>query len=268
MGNYYQGKKVWLTGASSGIGEAMAKSLARQGAELVISGRRKEKLQELASELRTLAENREPHVLAFDLGSNADREEAIEVVKQLWWAPDLLILNGGLSQRSLVMETNLEVYSNLMEVDYLANVHLSKAFLEEWVTKGEGQVAVTSSLVGKFGTPYRSGYAAAKHALHGFFDTLRAERAGDGLKVTILCPGFIHTQVSVNALTGDGSALGEMDQAQAKGMSAPRFAEKALKAIAKNKAEVYIGGKEVLGVYLKRLLPSVFRKMIGRAKVR
>lgn len=267
MENYYQGKKIWITGASSGIGEALALSLSEQGAELIVSGRSEDKLQLLAAQLKVLGTT-SVEALAFDLGRMEDREEAVLEVKKRWGAPDILVLNGGISQRSLIDETEFAVYQKLIEVDYLANVHLSKAFLEDWRRNRQGQVVVTSSLVGKFGTPYRSGYAAAKHALHGYFDTLRAEANSYHLKVNMICPGFIHTQVSVNALIGNGSALGEMDQAQAKGMSPSKFAEKALRAVEQNKAEVYIGGKEVLGVYLKRFLPSVFRRMITSASVR
>lgn len=267
MGNYFEGKKIWITGASSGIGEALARLLADSKPQLLISGRNEESLAGLVNELKKKGVEK-VEALAFDLGSGPDRESALAKVAKQWGAPDILILNGGLSQRSLIAETELSVYQKLIEVDYLANVHLTKAFLSKWTEQQGGQVVVTSSLVGKFGTPYRSGYAAAKHALHGFFDTLRAESSPHNLKVNIICPGFIHTKVSVNALVGNGEALGEMDEAQAKGMKPSVFAMKALKAIEQNKAEVYIGGKETMGVYLKRYLPGLFRRIITRAQVR
>lgn len=261
---YYKGKKVWITGASSGIGEAMAFALAKKGAALVISGRRKPVLEELVPKLeRAGAES--VSALVFDLELEEARKKAALEVQKLWTAPDLLILSGGLSQRSLIRDTQTPVYRKLMEVDYLANVDLSRAFIPAWQTK-PGQVAVISSLVGKIPTPYRSGYAAAKHALHGYFESMAAEHPE--IKITILCPGFIHTQVSVNALTGDGSPLQVMDQAQEKGMSASRFAIKALRAIENRKAVALIGGKEVLGVHLFRFLPGLFRRIIGKAKVR
>lgn len=264
---YFKGKKVWITGASSGIGEAMSRAIATQGATLILSGRRLAKLEELAQELAAEGAQ-EVHCLAFDLAVQEQREVAIAKFKKQWSFPDVMILNGGLSQRSLIAETQFEVYRTLIEVDYLANVQLSKAFLEEWRSSQSGQVVVISSLVGKFGTPFRSGYAAAKHALHGFFDTLRAEAHRDKLKVNIICPGFVHTQVSVNALRGDGNSLGEMDRAQAKGLSPEAFARKALQAIEGNKAESYIGKKEKLGVYIKRFFPVLFRRMITKAQVR
>ena len=204
--------------------------------------------------------------LAFDLEKDSEVQAAIEEVKANWEAPDLLILAGGLSQRSLIAETQMEVYRRLIEVDYLANVSLSKAFIEAWEKRAGGHVVVISSLVGKIPTPYRSGYAAAKHALHGFFESLRAEHKSIG--VSIICPGFVHTQVSVNALTGNNQPLGEMDRAQAEGMPADTFAQKALKAIRAKKPEALIGGREVAGVYLHRFFPGLFRRIIRRARVR
>mgnify|MGYP000008719585 CR=1 FL=1 len=264
MKKYYQQKKIWITGASSGIGKAMAEELATFSARLVISGRRSGVLEKLALELVQKGAT-EVRVLAFDLESELERQKAAEQVEEFWQYPDIVILSGGLSQRSLVADTQMNVYRRLMEVDYLANVQLSKFFLQQWL-QADGQVVVISSLVGKIQTPYRSGYAAAKHALHGFYESLRAEHPK--LKINIICPGFIHTQVSVNALTGDNSALGIMDEAQRKGMPAAEFASKALRAIQGNKSVALIGGKEVLAVYLFRFLPKIFRRIISKAKVR
>lgn len=263
--SYFRDQKVWITGASSGIGKALAIALAAEGANLVLSSRKREVLKALESELMQRGA-KSVQSIAFDLEIEAEVNTAIAKLKTIWEAPDILILSGGLSQRSLISETNIAVYRRLMEVDYLANVNLSKAFIDTWEKQGSGQVVVISSLVGKIPTPYRSGYAAAKHALHGFFETLRAEHKS--IAVSIICPGFIHTQVSVNALTGDNSALGEMDRAQAEGMPAEKFALKALKVIRRKKPEALIGGKEVAGVYLNRRFPQVFRWLIRRARVR
>lgn len=264
VNQYYKGKKIWITGASSGIGEAMALALAELGAHLIVSGRKADLLQQFC---HTLEGKGAPSAtsLAFDLGSEEERKRAILEVQKAWTAPDVLLLSGGLSQRSLIIDTETAVYRQLMEVDYLANVDLSRTFIPAWGKK-PGQVVIISSLVGKIPTPYRSGYAAAKHALHGYFESMASEHPE--IKVNIVCPGFIHTQVSVNALTGDGSPLDVMDQAQENGMPAPVFARKALKAIERNKAVALIGGKEVWGVHLFRFFPGLFRKIIGRAKVR
>jgi short-subunit dehydrogenase len=155
-----------------------------------------------------------------------------------------------------------------MEVNFFGTVALTKALLPHFIAQKSGHFGVITSLVGKFGSPYRSAYAASKHALHGFFDSLRAEQFTDNIAVTMICPGFIRTQISVNAITGDGSTLNEMDDAQANGMSAETCAEQIYTALRKRKEEVYIGGKEVLAVYLKRFSPALFSKILRKAKVR
>ena len=136
------------------------------------------------------------------------------------------------------------------------------------LAQGGGRVVVISSLVGKFGTPYRSAYSAAKHALHGFFDSLRAELHGSGVGISIICPGFIRTGVSVNALTGDGRALGQMDEATAAGLAPAEFARQAVRALAQERDEVAIGGRETWAVLLKRLAPGLFARVLRRARVR
>jgi short-subunit dehydrogenase len=136
------------------------------------------------------------------------------------------------------------------------------------ILKDHGSIVNISSLVGKFGTPYRSSYSASKHALHGYFDSLRAELSKTKIHIMIACPGFIKTNVAINALTKDGSPLKRQDQAQEDGMLPEDFAKKLIKSISKNKNEVYIGGKEILAVYLKRLLPRLFSIIIARASVR
>lgn len=155
-----------------------------------------------------------------------------------------------------------------MDVNYFGTIALTKALIPHFIKQKSGQVAVVTSLVGKFGTPYRSGYAASKHALHGFFDALRAELYEYGIGINMICPGFVKTNVSINALTEKGEKLDQMDEAQANGMSPEKCARKIARAIRKNKREVYIGGKEVYGVYLKRFFPGIFARVLRKAKVR
>ena len=260
----FQGQVVWITGASAGIGEALALAFARQGARLVLSARNEAALRRVQAACAPA----EALVLPLDLAAPDTFAAAVTAVRARFGRIDLLVNNGGISQRSLALETSLAVDRQLMEVDYFGPVALSKAVLPGMVAQGTGRIVVISSLVGKFGTPYRSAYAAAKHALHGFFDSLRAEIHGSGVGVTILCPGFIHTGVSVNALTGDGSTLGEMDAATAQGMAPADFAHRALQAIAQGRDEVAIGGRETWGVVLKRLAPGLFARVLHRARVR
>ena len=155
-----------------------------------------------------------------------------------------------------------------MEVNFFGTVALTKLILPHFISRNSGHFAVISSLVGKFGSPFRSSYAASKHALHGFFDTLRAEHFQENIAVTMICPGFIRTNVSVNALTADGTALGQMDEAQQKGMSPEDCAAEIFSAITGKKEEVNIGGKETMAIYVKRFFPGIFSKIIKKAKVR
>jgi dehydrogenase/reductase SDR family protein 7B len=256
---------IWITGASSGIGEASAKKFSKEGYCLILSSRNTHQLERVKKEC---ANPENIRILPLDLSENSDFDLKVNEAISFFGKVDLVLHNGGISQRSLIKETSLEVDRKLMEVNYFGTVALTKAILPHFIQRKTGHFAVVTSLVGKFASPYRSSYAASKHALHGFFDTLRAEHFRDGLVVSLICPGFIRTQVSVNALTGDGSPLGEMDEAQDKGMRPEACAEKIYSAIRTKKEEVYIGGKETLAVYLKRFFPGIFSKILRKAKVR
>ena len=258
-------KVIWITGASSGIGEALAVEMSKRGARLILSARRKEELERVKS----LCPNpQHTQVLALDLADGNSLETATETAIACYGHIDILVNNGGISQRSLAKDTSIDVDRKLMEVNYFGTVELTKRLLPHFLQREQGQYVVVSSLVGKFGTPYRSGYSASKHALHGFFDSLRAEVHDHNIKVTMICPGFIKTNVSINALTADGQKLNQMDSAQANGMGANDFAISMIKAIEQEKQEAYIGGKEKYGVYLKRFLPGVFSRVVRKAKVR
>lgn len=256
---------IWITGASSGIGEATAKKFSKEGYSLVLSSRKLNELQRVQEEC---AHPEDIRLLPLDLANSSDFDQKASEAIAYFGKIDIVLHNGGISQRSLIKETKLDVDRKLMEVNYFGTVALTKAILPHFIQRKKGQFAVVTSLVGKFASPYRSSYAASKHALHGFFDTLRAEQYQDGIAVTMICPGFIRTQVSINALTADGSPLGEMDEAQDKGMSPEACAIEIYEAIRSKKEEVYIGGKETLAVYLKRFFPGIFSKILRKAKVR
>ena len=257
-------KVVWVTGASSGIGEALTHALSKSTGRLVISSRNEEDLKHVRKGIRG---ETDVMVLPLDLADGASLPGKVDAVLGRFGRIDVLVNNGGISQRSRVVETGMDVYRRLMEVNYFGTVALTKAVLPGMIRQGGGHIAVTSSLTGKFGTPLRSGYAASKHALHGFFETLRAELWREKIKVTIACPGFVCTNVSVNALTGDGSRQGSMDEAQAGGIPPEACARRIMQAIEDDEEEVLIGGKEVLAAHLKRLSPALFSKVIRRAKV-
>lgn len=255
---------AWVTGASSGIGEALVHALDRRGLRVVLSARREERLRAI----RNACEYPERHlVIPLDLGEPESLERAAAAVTERLGRVDLLINNAGVSQRALAADTDLAVDRRLIEIDYLGTVALTKAVLPGMVAAGAGRIVVVSSLVGKFGTPLRSSYSAAKHALHGFFDALRAELHDRGIRVTIACPGFVRTEVSLNALTGDGSPQGRMDDAQAHGLAPAVCAERIVRAAKAGRREVLIGGKEVWAVHLHRFFPCLFHRMIRTAKV-
>ena len=256
---------VWITGASSGIGEALALACAAEGARLVLSARSRETLEALAE--RTSLPRENILILPIDLSRQDNFPEAVAHVINTFGEIDLLINNAGISQRSLAIETDLSVDRQLMEVNYFGTVALTKAVLPRMIARKQGHIVVVSSLVGKFGTPKRSGYSASKHALHGYFDSLRAELWQQGITISLICPGFIRTQITYSALTGDGSPQGTMDAATDKGMDPDRFAQKMLNAIRRQKDEAYIGGPEIRGIYLKRFFPRLFNRIIRRARV-
>jgi dehydrogenase/reductase SDR family protein 7B len=256
---------VWITGASSGIGAAAAIACAREGASVILSARSREGLEAVARE--TGVPREQLMILPLDLAQPENFPAAVASVLEAFGQIDVLINNAGISQRSLAMDTSLDVDRRLMEINYFGTLALTKAVLPSMLERKEGHIVVVSSLVGKFGTPLRSGYAASKHALHGYFDSLRAELYAQGIKVSMVCPGFVRTQISIAALTGGGKPQGTMDEATDKGMAPERFAEKLLRAIERDKAEVYIGGAEIRGVYMQRFFPGILRRILRKARV-
>lgn len=179
----------------------------------------------------------------------------------------VLVNSAGVSQRSLILHTGMEVYQKLIDVNYLGTIALTKALLPFFVSSGQGQFVTLTSLMGKFGSPLRSGYCGAKHALHGFFDVLRMEHEKDGISVTLICPGFVQTRIARNALTANGAPQKKEDAATAGGMPADRFAVKLIRAMEGNKFEAYIGGKKAKAVYLKRFFPKLLHRIVLKSRV-
>lgn len=256
----FKNKVVWITGASSGIGEATAVEFARAGAKLVLTARRAEVLEDLKLKLG-LPEG-DVLVLPLDVENYKDFEPAAKKVYDTFGSIDVLFNNAGISQRGTVLGSKIDVYEKLIKVNFFAVVALTKAVLPYMIKQESGYIAVTSSVAGKLGTKERSGYAASKHALHGFFDSLRSEIAPHNISVTIVCPGYIQTDISKNAITADGNKYGKMDTNQENGMPVDKCAKKILEAIVSKKSEVYMGGKEIFGVYLKRFLPKLLEKIL------
>ena len=258
-------KVVWITGASSGIGEALAYQSAKAGAKLILSARREKELERVKNNCQ-LPEG-DVLVLPLDLADHESMNQKADQVMAHFGRIDVLVNNGGISQRSMVIDTDFSVYKRLVNIDYLGTVALSQAVLPIFVKQKSGHFAVITSLMGKFAAPLRSGYCGAKHALHGFFDGLRMEHHDDNIKVTLICPGYVHTNISVNAITADGSAQNSMDTATGAGMSPEKCADRILSAIKNNKMEVLIGGKETFAVYLKRFFPKLLHNIVRKATV-
>lgn len=259
----FEHKTVWITGASSGIGEALAHEFAKEGARLVLSARNVAELQRVAD----ACGRPDTIIQTLDLADHASLPGVVQAVLAKAGQVDVLVNNGGISQRSLAKDTKFEVDQRLINVNLLGTIALTKAILPHFLQRKTGHFVVITSLTGKFGTPLRSSYAAAKHGLHGFFDSLRAEIWRDNVQVTLVCPGFISTKVSVNALTGDGSPQGSMDNATRAGKSPAELASAIVSAVKKGKYELHFGGSELIGVYVKRFFPNLFTWLLRKAKV-
>ena len=261
----FENKTIWITGASSGIGKALALQLSLENCNLILSARNKENLETVKS-LCPKPDN--VKIVSFDLLDYANMKNVVNDALLCFGSIDVLINNGGISQRSPIIETSIEVDKKLMEVDYLGTVALSKALLPYFVENKSGHYVVVSSLMGKFSSPLRSAYCGAKHALHGFFDALRLEHDKDNVKVTLICPGFVNTDVARNALTADGSKQGVQDKMTENGLDVNDFATRMLKAIRKEKYEAYIGKFEKFGVFVKRIYPRLIHQLVLRSKVK
>lgn len=259
------GKVVWITGASSGIGEALAYELDKKDCKLILSSRKEDQLQKVKN---NCSHPENVRVLSLDLENFKIMPQKAEEAISFFGHVDILINNAGISQRSLIMDTDFEVYQKLMDVDYLGTVAVTKAILPHFVARKSGHFATVTSLMGMFSSPYRSGYCGAKHALHGFFDALRLEHEKDGISVTLVCPGFIATDVAKNALKGDGTAQNTDDEATKNGMPVTELAKKMVRAIERDKMEAYIGRKEILAIYIKRFFPRLLHKIVLKSEVR
>lgn len=252
---------VWITGASSGIGRALALAYSARGFRVILSSRR---VAELEKVKLSCANTNNTFIVPLDLTDVSSINEAHKTISTNIGSVDILILNGGISQRSLIRETPIEIDRKIMETDYFGAIATTKAVLASMLERKKGHIVVLSSIVGIFGFPQRSAYSAAKHALHGFFETLRAEEEGNGIKVTIVCPGRILTEVSLHALTKEGSEYGIMDHAQKGGITAEVCASKIIRAVEKNKKEIYICRKEILMIYFKRYIPAMYYVLVGK----
>uniref|UniRef100_UPI00321620C6 SDR family NAD(P)-dependent oxidoreductase n=1 Tax=uncultured Draconibacterium sp. TaxID=1573823 RepID=UPI00321620C6 len=258
----FTNKTIWVTGATSGIGRAVAIELSKKQVTLVLSGRNVQALNNTAS---VCEQNGSSTVMVpFDLGDEKSVQTAANTVLDKGIKIDALYQFGGISQRSFVNETPVTVDRKIFEINYFGTIALTKLILPEMIKNGGGQIAVTSSIVGKFGFPYRSSYSASKQALHGFFESLRAENTKNNIAVSVIIPGRIKTNISVNAVNKDGKTHAKMDAGQDTGMSAEKCAAIICKKLKKEKKEILVGGKELIMVHIRRFLPRLYYYMASR----
>ncbi|MCF8474611.1 MAG: SDR family oxidoreductase [Emcibacter sp.] len=250
----FQGKVVWITGASSGIGEAMAMEMAQGGAKLILSARRQDELKRVAAQSGA----KEVVVLPFDMTDPNIFPVMVKQVMDHYGRIDMLINNAGISQRSNCVDTDMETYRKIFELDVFGQIALTKAVLPHMITQNSGHIVIISSIAGKIGVASRTAYCAAKHAMMGFFDALRAEVHQHNIMVTCITPGFIKTAISENALKGDGSPYAKIDDDIKFGMDVTKAAKIIMRGFKRGNKEIVVSQiPERAALWVKRLYPNL-----------
>ena len=258
---YYNDRRIWITGASTGIGKALTEELIKSGARLVITARRENLLKELKD---ASANPHNVHVLPADL---SEIDKLNEICLNAWNAfggLDMIILNAGVSQRSLFRDMNYETGRKLFDINFFTHTAIMHQLLPLFEEQGSGHIAAVTSLSGLIPSPLRTYYSSAKHALHGFYETLRTETYNSGLSVSLIIPGFLKTDISYNALTGNGETFGAMDPLQKAGGSPEKAAVKILKKLRRQKREIYVGftANAVIARFLGKFFPGRLSKIL------
>jgi dehydrogenase/reductase SDR family protein 7B len=261
----YKGKTVWITGASSGIGAELARQFAQEGSRVIISSYDAKELEEVRKALESVS--KDIHPVVFNLGKPEEVLATAEKVLKDFGRVDVLMNNGGISTRAEAIETTIGMDRKVMEIDYFSGVILTKAVLPAMIENGYGHIGVTSSISGKFGWPLRSAYAAAKHALFGFYKSLWAENRHRGIRVTLFSPGRVRTSISLHALLKDGQPQGKMDPGLAAGIPPSTCARKMIRAMKRNRKDVLIGGTELIMVWIHKYCKPLYHRMVNRVPV-
>ncbi|XP_046895103.1 dehydrogenase/reductase SDR family member 7B [Hypomesus transpacificus] len=264
-----QGLVVVITGASSGLGRECAEVFHVAGARLILCGRDEARLQKVAQELTAKAadsprQTYPPRTVTFNLSSTEEVSRAGEEILKCYDKVDVLINNAGISYRGNILETDISIQRDVMETNYFGPIALTQAILPSMVCQHSGHIVVISSIQGKIAIPYRSAYAASKHATQAYFDCLRAEVDCHNVQVTVVSPGYIRTNLSVNAVTGDGSKYGVLDKTTATGRDPRDVAQVVLKAVCHKTKDVMLAGAlPTLAVYIRTMWPSLFFKLMA-----
>ena len=259
----FDGQCWWITGGSSGIGAALAFELGNRGAHVILSGRDEGRLSDVARSIAT-----ETLVLPFDVRDDAAMQAATE--QAVAWATARsgglggFVANAGISQRSRAAKTAMQVYRDIIDIDLVAQIAATQALLPHMTSRAAGRLVFISSIAGKVGVPMRTAYCAAKFGLTGYADALRAELSRDGVNVHVVFPGSIATDVSRNALSGDGVKRGRSDKAIDNGIDPADAASAMLDAIAENQREIVVaeGGEQAMGE-MRRTPDALFDQVAG-----
>jgi len=256
---FFRKKVAWITGASSGIGEALVKKLAAYDARLIISSNRKDELERVKNECKTDPNN--IVIVPIELSLPDQVEKTAGEIPEIFGRVDFIFNIGGVSQRSLATETSIETDRKIMEINFFSGVIITKNLLPFLIQQGGGHIIAISSLAGKFGVPYRTAYSASKHAVQGYYETIRTEFHNEGIRTTVVFPGRVRTNISLEAIGPGGKPYGKMDKELARGISPEKCVSDILKGIRKNKKEIFTGGNELISVYIKRFFPGLFFRL-------
>jgi short-subunit dehydrogenase len=260
----FRGKVVWITGASSGIGEALTYEFAGLGAKIIISSNDTEGLERVKNACGI--DSGSVICAPFDLSDTSDIENLVAKIIRLTGPVDYLLNIGGISQRSLITETPVWLDRKIFEINYFGTIAFTKAVLPYMIARKSGHILATSSITGRFGFPLRSAYSASKQALHGFFETLYLENKGINIRSSVIIPGRVRTKISFHALNAEGKEHGKLDDGQATGVSPQVAAKTIIKGIVRNKREILVGRSELILLYIRRLCPWLFFRIADRIK--
>jgi short-subunit dehydrogenase len=262
----FENKVVWITGASSGIGEALAYTFAKHKAKLILSARRADELERVKQACKL--PDADVLLLPMDVSAYTQMDDQVQQAINRFGHIDILVNNAGMSHWSKLKDTSLDVVKRIMDVNFMGAVGLTHAVLPSMLQRKQGQIIVVSSILGKMITPKQGVYNASKHALMGYFDTLRAEVKGEGVKVLIVCPGFVRTNVAKNSLDKHGNPINKDNNLIANGIDPLVLSEDILRAVKAGQEEVILaGGKEKFAVLVKRFAPGLFSKFISGQKI-
>jgi dehydrogenase/reductase SDR family protein 7B len=260
----FSGKVVWITGASSGIGEALVYEFIKNGASVIASSNDLTGLNRVKKACGDLSSM--VHCLPFDLSDTSAINELVDQQISKSGRIDILLNIGGISQRARIDETPLWLDRKIFEINYFGTIALTKAVLPHMIKQKSGHILATSSISGRFGFPLRSAYSASKQALHGFFETLYLENKVNNVSASVIIPGRVRTSISLHALNAEGKEHGKLDDGQAKGITPEKAAQIIIRGITRNKREILVGSGELMMLHIRRYIPWLFFRIADKIK--